>query len=106
MESAVSGRATIVNLREERVDPREHLSDRWRTLEVATVPPGDELHFEAGEVEHATYILRGSGTARTSSEEIELRPGLGITLPKGTAATYRALEEPLEVFHVALETAF
>jgi mannose-6-phosphate isomerase-like protein (cupin superfamily) len=99
--------ARVLNLADgQPLTPTETLSERWRTLEIIKLAPSDERPFEAGQVEHAAYVLYGDGSARSADEEIALQPGTALTLPRGSSATLVAGAVGLEVFHVALETAF
>ncbi len=96
----------VVHLRDAPlVDPSRLLSDRWRAIEVIRLEPGAQRELPAGDIEHATYVLDGEGTLKTASQEIGISPGVAVTLPKGTAATYIAGDRALEIFHVALATA-
>lgn len=107
-DSAIGAqRATVVNLNDgEPLIPTAYLSDRWRALQIVSLASGEEHHLLAGQVEHATYILAGAGVARTSESEIPLEPGIALTLPRGSTATFVGGEHSLRFFHVALETAF
>jgi mannose-6-phosphate isomerase-like protein (cupin superfamily) len=99
--------ARVVNLDAgQPLAPTDTLSERWRNLEIIKLKPAEERRLAAGQIEHLAYVLDGGGSARNVDQEIALQPGIALTLPRGSSATLVAGADGLEVFHVALETAF
>lgn len=95
---------TIVNLNDGAVfDPRGVLAGAWRSFQIRTLDPGAAGSLVSDVVEHAAYVLRGSGAARSGGEEFELTPGMAVTIPKGDGAELLAGSEPLVLFVVTLD---
>jgi len=93
----------VVNLNDGALlDPREHLSDRWRSLQIVRLDGGARRELVSDGVEHAVYVLGGDGTARTETQAVPLERGIALTAPKGTELTLEAGAEGLECFHVVL----
>ncbi|MGH2870818.1 MAG: hypothetical protein ACRDNK_25020 [Solirubrobacteraceae bacterium] len=96
----------IVNLNDgELLEPRDHLSDRWRSLQIVRLDPGERRVFSSDDVEHAIYVLGGEGIADNASQQIGLETGIALTVPKGSGITVAAAGSVLELFHIALEVA-
>lgn len=99
--------AKVVNLNDgKQLIPNDTLSSHWRALEIVRLGQGEERLLDAGQVEHAVYVLAGSGSAVAGGEELPLEPRMALTLPRGSSATLQGGEPALEVFHVLLGTAF
>jgi mannose-6-phosphate isomerase-like protein (cupin superfamily) len=99
--------AKVVNLNDgQRLVPNDTLSPSWRALEILRLAPGEQQSLEAGQLEHAVYILSGTGSARSDGQQIELEPRLALTLPRGSSAVLHGGEDGLAAFHVELATAF
>jgi mannose-6-phosphate isomerase-like protein (cupin superfamily) len=99
--------AKVVNLNDgKRLIPHDTLSASWRALQIVRLAPGDEQALEAGQLEHAVYVLSGKGSAHADGEEIALEPRTALTLPRGSSAVLHGEEPGLEVFHVELQAAF
>ena len=69
---------------------------------VGRYSPGSDLELSADEVEHAFYVIGGTGRATSATREVELKTGGGMALPKGGGVSIHADDEPLDVFLVTL----
>ncbi|GIJ27886.1 hypothetical protein Vqi01_30480 [Micromonospora qiuiae] len=91
--------ARIHDLKAEgELDTTAFFTGPLRQVAVRTMAADTELSLHAVGVEHAVFVLAGSGKA----DAVELRPGVAVTLPLGTGAQVSAGPEGLEFFHVVL----
>lgn len=104
-DNEVALRPGVVNLLDgRRLEPTEHLSDRWRSLQVSRIAPGASERFVADDCEHAIYVMEGRGRVASSTQDVPIEGGTALTLPKASAATLTA-EAELQIFHVMLRTS-
>ena len=64
--------------------------------------PGSDLELSADDVEHAFYVIGGTGRATSATRDVELKAGGGMALPKGGGVSIHADDEPLDVFLVTV----
>jgi hypothetical protein len=96
----------VVNLLDgQPFDPHPILAGPWRWLRIATVEPGEAERLEPGDVEYTVYVIDGEGEARLAGDRtVPIRGGAALTLLKGAEATLTAVDDPLRVFLVAIDT--
>jgi mannose-6-phosphate isomerase-like protein (cupin superfamily) len=95
---------TVLNLLDgEPVDMRRYLAGGWRSIQLRRLTAGRQERLAAEGVEHALYVLRGQGSAQVGDRAIDLRPGVALTFPEGSATDVRAGTDELELFVVTLD---
>ena len=89
---------------EGRIDPKEVLAGKWRSIWTSALAEGDEEHLAPGGVEYAVYITRGAGLLRSNATgERAVAEGTGIVLLKESGATLLAGPGGLDLFAVAVD---
>jgi mannose-6-phosphate isomerase-like protein (cupin superfamily) len=98
-----AGETPIVNLKDgEPLDPSPYFNGPWKSIERRSVQPGSDLELSADDVEHAFYVIGGTGRATSATRDVELKAGGGMALPKGGGVSIHADDEPLDVFLVTV----
>jgi hypothetical protein len=84
-------------------DPRPALAGPWQYLRLLQLDPGATERLPSGDVEYATYVVDGAGTAETGAGSFELRAGTSLVLLRGAGATLAAGDGGLRVFVEAVD---
>jgi mannose-6-phosphate isomerase-like protein (cupin superfamily) len=95
---------TIRNLGDGRpFDPRGVLTGAWSNFEIKRLEPGEKTSFIADRSEHAFYVLRGAGSARSERNSFDLEEGTAVTIPRGDRVEVEARSPALEIFICTLD---
>ncbi len=95
---------TVVNMLDGApVDLKQHLAGGWRSAQLRRLAAGAQARLAANGVEHALYVVGGEGSAWVGDRAIELRPGVALTFPRGSAVALFAGDKELELFVVILD---
>jgi mannose-6-phosphate isomerase-like protein (cupin superfamily) len=95
----------VVNLEDGRlVEPREHLSEGWRSLQFVELASAERRELVSETVEHTLYVISGAGTAepKGEGETIVLEHGVALTAPMGAWLEIEAGNDGLAYFHAVL----
>lgn len=79
-------------------DPRGVLTGAWSSFEIRGLEPGEKASFVADRSEHAFYVLRGAGSARSERSTFDLEEGTAVTIPRGDRVEVEAGSPTLEIF--------
>lgn len=96
-------KCTLVSLKELRsVDPKKYFTGSWRSIRLEHVEPGQRLESSMDGIEESYFVVSGNGNAIVGDQTIELYHAITLTFPRGSAVTFQAGDEPLELFVTTL----
>jgi mannose-6-phosphate isomerase-like protein (cupin superfamily) len=102
-DEGVMSASFVGNLREAReIDPTNVLTGPLQVIRLVTLRPREAVHVTSGGVEHALFVLSGSGEGISVTISQPLVPGTAVTLPLGTDLTVTAGDDGLEYFQAVL----
>ena len=97
-------KCSLISLKEERsIDPKEYFTGSWRSIRLERVEPGQQLARSMEGIEESWFVVSGTGTALVGDRSIDLYHATTLTFPLGSAVTFQASDEALEMFVTTLE---
>ena len=97
-------KCSLISLKEERsIDPKEYFTGSWRSIRLERVDPGQQLARSMEGIEESWFVVSGTGTALVGDRSIDLYHATTLTFPLGSAVTFQASDEALEMFVTTLE---
>jgi mannose-6-phosphate isomerase-like protein (cupin superfamily) len=101
-EGVMSG-SLVANLREAReIKPTNVLTGPLQVVRLVTLQRGEGVRVTSQGVEHALFILSGSGEGVAGTTRQRLLPGTAVTLPLDTDLSISAGDDGLEYFQATL----
>ena len=97
-------KCSLISLKEQRsIDPKEYFTGSWRSIRLERVEPGQQLARSMEGIEESWFVVSGKGTALVGDRSIDLYHATTLTFPLGSAVTFQASDEALEMFVTTLE---
>jgi len=97
-------KCSLISLKEQRTaDPKKYFTGSWHSIRLERDEPGQQLARSMEGIEESWFVVSGKGTALVGDRSIDLHHATTLTFPLGSAVTFQASDEALELFVTTLE---